>query len=108
MMITKETFVNIMNRLEKLDTKMDNVDAALKQLSFDFCGFYVPECIDIVMDTLVEAFNDKGNEWISYCVYELNFLKSFKPGMVLDENKTPIDLSSWDKVYDFLIENMEE
>lgn len=106
-MISKNTFVNIMKRLEALDNKMDKVDVALKELSPDFGGFYVPECLDIVMAVLTETFNDEEGGWLNYCVYELSFLSKFEIGMVLDKDNHPIDLSTWEKVYDFLIENME-
>lgn len=98
-MISKETFVNIMNRLEIIDKKMDKVDAALKELSHDFCGFYVPECVDIVMDILYDSFNDK-DRWLDYFVYELDFLHN------KDDNEVYAD--TWDKVYDFLIASMED
>ncbi len=106
-MISKNTFVNIMKRLEALDNKMDKVDIALKELSPDFGGFYIPECLDIVMAALIEVFQDKDGGWLSYCVYELNFLNNFEMGMVTDKDNNPIDLSTWEKVYDFLTENME-
>lgn len=107
-MISKNTFVNIMKRLEALDNKMDKVDAAFKELSPDFCGFYLPECLDIVIAALSEVFNDKESDWLGYLVYELNFLNNFKMGMVTDKDNSPIDLSTWGEVYDFLIKNMEE
>lgn len=102
-MISKKTFANIMERLENMDDKMDKVDLALKALSQDFCGFYVPECMDIVMDVLQELFND-NNGWLEYFVYELDFLRGYKPGNVTTAGKLKID--SWEKVYDFLIWNM--
>ena len=105
-MISKETFVNTMTRLELLDDHMSDVDTALRALSPDFCGFYIPEVVQIVLDLLKDAFND-DNDWIGYLVCEQDFLHSLKPGDVLDENNNPIDLDSWEKVYDFLIENME-
>ena len=106
-MISKEVFVNIMHRLEALDSKMDRADAALKELSPDFCGLYIPEIVDLVVDTLREVFNDNKHDSIGYFVYELDFLRRFHMGSVT-VNDEPIDLSTWDKVYDFLIERMEE
>ena len=54
-MITKETFVDSMNKLQKLDEKMNAVDDALKDLSPDFGGFYVPDFFDIVIEILQEV-----------------------------------------------------
>lgn len=105
-MISKDTFVKIMTRLEDLDKKMDNVDTALKALSSDFCGFYLPEVYDISIELLKHIFKDK-EDWIGYFVFELNWLHDHTLGSVsVDGND--IDLSDWDKVYDFLIKNMED
>lgn len=102
-MISKTDFIDIMQRLAALDAKMDKTDSALKALSSDFCGFYIPEVIDIVMDLFRAILSDAQYDWLEYCVFERNFLRNMKLGNVLDENKNPIDMSSWDKVYDFLI-----
>lgn len=106
-MISKETFINIMHRLEALDNKMDKADTALKELSPDFCGLYIPEVLDVAVDILRETFNDNEHDSLGYFVYELDFLHGFKMGSVTVDGE-PIDLSTWDRVYDFLIERMEE
>lgn len=106
-MISKETFVETMKRLETLDKKMDDVDDALHALSPDFGGFYVPDTLEIVIDLLRKIFNDK-DDWIGYFVYECDFLNYLEPEDFLDEYNCHVDLTSWNKVYDFLIKNMEE
>lgn len=106
-MISKEMFVKVMQRLEALERQMDDVDAALHALSPDFGGFYVPEAISITMDMLHEMFDDEDN-LLEYFVYELNFLHDYKFGYVLDENDKPVDVGTWEKVYDFLTYNEEE
>ena len=105
-MISKELFLNILERLEKLNKKISNVDYALRDLSPDFGGLYVSETTDITVDILQAIFNDKG-EWLAYLIYERDWLKSFKIGNVLIDD-TPIDLTTWEKVYDFLIAMMKE
>lgn len=104
-MIAKETFVKTMEQLRALDKKMDAVDSAMKELEPDFCGFYITSIFDITLNVLQEAMGDT-EEWISYCVYEKDWLRDFKIGDVtimrdgIEEN---IDLSTWEKVYDFLV-----
>ena len=105
-MISKEIFVNTMERLETLDKNMDAIDAAFKKLSPDFCGFYITEPFDIVVDLLKENFKDK-HDLLGYFVYELDYLHKFHMGCVTQDNK-PIDLSTWDKVYDHMVNIMEE
>ena len=106
-MISKEFFVQTMNRLEELDEKMGKVDEAFKEFSPGFCGFYIPEIIDMTVDILREVFDDQEKNSLGYCVYELDFLRKYRVGRVMVDDQ-PVDLSSWDKVYDFLIESMEE
>ena len=105
-MISKETFVNTMKRLEELDTKMDAVDAALKELCPDFCGLYITEPFDIIVDLLKDIFKDKYDS-LECFIYELDFLRKFHMGCVTEDGK-PIDLSTWDKVYDHLVELMKD
>lgn len=102
--MNKESFVKTMKRLMDLDKKMDAVDSAMKELEPDFCGFYITSIFDITLNVLQEAMGDT-EEWISYCVYDENWLQDFKIGDVTimhDNIEENVDLSTWDKVYDFL------
>ena len=105
-MISKETFVKTMQRLKKLDDDMNTADEAFKRLCPDFCSFYLTDPADMIVDILEDVFEDKDH-WIEYFVYELNYLNGYDAHSVLDENGRPIDVSTWENVYDFLIENME-
>lgn len=103
-MITKKTFTKTMEQLRTLDKKMDAVDSAMKELEPDFCGFYITSIFDITLNVLQEAMGDT-EEWISYCVYDENWLQDFKIGDVIimrDGIEENVDLFTWDKVYDFL------
>lgn len=106
-MISKDLFVATMERLEKLDNNMAALDDAMYALCPDFCGFYIPEMIEITMDVLKEIFNDK-DEWIKYCAYQLDYLSKYEHGMVTWENGLIVDLSTWENVYDFLIKYVVE
>ena len=105
-MISKETFIDIMSRLEALDKKMDAADAALKELCPDFCGLYITESFDIVVDLLKDIFKDKYDS-LGYFIYELDYLRKFHMGCVTEDGE-PIDLSTWDKVYDYMIKIKED
>ena len=105
-MISKKTFVDTIERLEEIDTKMDAVDTALKGLNNDFCGFYMTEPFDIVIGLFEEIFNDK-EQWLSYFVFEHNWLHSFELGDIMI-NDEKIKIENWGDVYDFLIANMEK
>lgn len=100
-MISKETFVNTMNKLRDLDRKMDAVDKAFKALDSDFCSFYVAGIFDTTFGLLREAINDK-DDWIGYFVYERDWLRDFKLGDV-EVNGEPVKIYSWGDVYDFIV-----
>lgn len=100
-MISKEAFVNTMNKLQDLDKKMDTVDKALKALDSDFCSFYVTGIFDTTFDLLKEAMNDK-DDWIGYFVYEKDWLRDFGLGDV-EVNGEPVKIYSWGDVYDFIV-----
>ena len=101
-MITKETFVKTMEKLQALDIKFDAVNNAMSELSPDFCSFYIFEPFDIVVDLLMDYFSDKDG-WLPYFIWERDWLKDFDMGDVT-VNDEPVDLSDWGKVYDFLME----
>lgn len=105
-MISKETFIDTMNRLESIDVLMQDVDDALKGLSKDFGGFYIDGIFDMCLDLLVEIFHDEDHLF-DYFVFELNWLHNFELGCI-KVNEEDIDLSDWGKVYDFLIACMGE
>lgn len=100
-MISKETFVHTITILQELDNKMNAVDVAMKNLNNDFCGFYMTEPFDMVINLLEESLNDSDG-WISYFVWERNWLKDFKFGDV-EVNGTPVHIDNWEDVYNFVL-----
>lgn len=101
-MITKKTFVDTMNKLQELDEKLNTVDVALKNLSPDFGGLYIPDFFDITIDLLQEVMNDK-DDWLMYFVYERDWLKDIELGDITVEDE-PIQIETWEDVYDFITE----
>lgn len=105
-MITKETFVKTMERLKTLDKKMNAVDAAMKELSPDFCSFYITEIFDATFE-LLKATMDDAENWIDYFVYERDWLRDFKIGDV-EVDGEPVKIYSWGDVYDFIVGGKEK
>lgn len=99
-MITKRTFVDSMNKLQDLDEKLSTVDNALKDLSPDFGGLYIPDFFDLAINILQEAIGDK-NDWLMYFTYERDWLKDMKLGDIEVGGK-PIPIETWEDVYDFI------
>ena len=105
-MISKETFVKTMLELQSIDSKMDAVDVALKNLNRDFCGFYFTGVFEITLDLLTEAMNDE-DEWIYYFVYEKEWLKTLKHGDIT-VNGEAVRINNWEDVYDFIMKENEK
>lgn len=105
-MISKETFINTITKLEELDHKMDDVDKSLRTLSPDFGGFYIPDIFDIVINILKDVFQDK-DDWLGYFIYERDWLRRFELGDIWIDG-TAVKIDGWTDVYDFLINNIKE
>ena len=99
-MISKQSFVNTMTKLEMLENKMNDVDAALRELSPDFGGFYIPDVLDITVELLSESLNDT-EEWLYYFIFERDWLHSFKIGDVTINGEN-IEIKNWEDVYDLI------
>ena len=83
-----------------LENKMNDVDAALRELSPDFGGFYIPDVLDIVVELLSESLNDT-EEWLSYFLFECDWLRSFEIGDVTINGEN-IEIKNWEDVYDLI------
>ena len=109
-MITKERFIQIINRLEnynKLQEKINRVfDECIDNKENDFCNAG-SICIgheSVVVELLENMFN---TDMISYWIYELDYGKEYKDGYVQDGEGNNIDISTAEKLYDYLIKEAE-
>ena len=110
MIISKEKFVEIINILKsytELQNKIndlfrDNIDN--KEMDFINAGSICIGHESVVVYLLERMFD---TDMISYFIYELDYGKKYKAGCVLDENMNEIDLSTPEKLYDYLIKSLE-
>lgn len=80
---------------------MSEVDNAMRKLSPDFCGFFIPEVFDMVISVLQVALEDDA-DWIGYFVWEKDWLRDFKIGDV-EVDGEPVKIYGWGDVYDFIV-----
>lgn len=59
-----------------------------------------------IIKILQITFKDKS-KWVEYFIYDLNFGKDYKPGMVTEKDGENIELSTSENLYDLLISNLE-
>lgn len=109
-MITKQEFVNIINRLRSYNDLQDKIDDLFKEnidnkeADFMNAGSICIGHETIVAKLLENIFNDKDT--ISWWLYECNYGRDFSLGD-LEVNGVAIDLSTAEKLYDYLIKEAE-
>lgn len=109
-MISKEKFVSIINEMKELHDIEDKINDLSRECNNDsirdFGFFSYMTCQDdIILDLLCTIFND--HDIISWWIYDLDFGRAYKDGCITENNgNTIIDLSTSDKLYDYLIKNM--
>ena len=104
--MTKEKFLEIIDDLKlmheyehdlfMLNCKYNNKWGTQADIQF-------PSLEDTVIKLLIEVFHC-SNEDMYFFIYDLNFGKDWKPGMITSMEKGDIDHSSPEKFYDWLIE----
>ena len=108
-MLTREQFRKTFEDIRNLEEKEEIFNNAIKQMSVDGYCFIFSDAISSLIDLLsaamgLEARNKDGFNDIEYFCYELDFGRVDFASHAIEtpEGKT-IDLSSVDKLYDYLI-----
>lgn len=104
-MISKEMFgacIDAIQQQEEYDKKCTDAFQTILNEDRIVIGYDNGILSRQLIKLLVACINDKG-EWIEYFIYELDYGKKYTDGCVTHENKTPIDLSTTDKLYEFLL-----
>ena len=110
-MIIKEQFVAILKKLEETDVKEEKLNEVMGLMSPELYVHFYPtwEYKSIIIDLLNYEFYGKmeASDYISdieYFIYDLNYGKNWTEDSLTELNGTPIDISTADKLYDYLIE----
>ena len=110
MIVSKEEFVEIINRLKETDEVICKVNNIFDNVTDNImtCGSNATHLMicheDIVVKLLEKIFNDK--DVLTYWLYEKSYGRDYKKGDITVNGKK-IDLSTPEKLYDFLIQNLE-
>lgn len=109
MLVNKNEFIKIINRLKDYTKLQDKINDLFKDLldnkEQDFCNAG-SICIgheSVVVKLLEDMFE---TDLLSWWIYELDYGKEYKPGC-LTEDDMEIDVSTADKLYDVLMKNYE-
>ncbi len=108
-MITKQEFVDIINRLRDYNDLQrqiqklfeNNIDN--KEMDFMNAGSICIGHETIVVKLLRELFNLQDDDTLNWWLYELDYGREFKIGYITEADGTKIDLTTPEKLYDYLI-----
>lgn len=105
-MITKQEFVDIINRLKDYNDLQNKIDKLFeenidnREMDFMNAGSICIGHETIVVKLLENMFNDKNT--ISWWIYECNYGRDFSLGD-LEVDGVEIDLTTAEKLYDYLV-----
>ena len=109
-MISKDKFVEIINRLRSYNNLQDKINDLFKEnidnreMDFMNAGSICVAHESVVVYLLEKMFD---TDMISYWIYDLEYGKKYREGCVLDANMKIIDISTVEKLYDYLIQSLE-
>ena len=103
MMITKSQFVNVINVLKKNENFIEELTNLNRK--YDTHIEFETPMESTIIKLLEIIFND--SDYISWWIWETNFGQCcIDEPIIWDENNNPIDVSTTELFYDFLIDNM--
>ena len=105
--ITKEEFVEILNRLRDSSDLVRKVNNLFRNsrdnVECDFCnGAALQISHESAVVFLLRKLLNDAVEYIDYFIYELDYGRKYEPGMITGEDGKNIDLDSAEKLYDYL------
>lgn len=99
-MLSKKEFVKAINNIQETMKFMNKFENLLGcTINKDFC---ISETIFLLEKLMNAPLNHTFGSDIQYFIFELNFGKSYKEGMIKDGEKI-IDFSTAGKLYDYLV-----
>ena len=108
-MITKMQFVDIINKLKEVNDFVNETNDRARKLSDAVMSdFFNAQSLsisheNIVIELLEDMFN--AGDIISWWIYDLEYGTKYKDGCITEEDGTIIDVSTAEKLYDYLKEN---
>lgn len=102
--ISKDQFVTILNDLVKTEEMCQEIEEVFQKYDCrDFrSGYaYSDDKIASHLISVLDLYTNDDN-WVRYWVCDLDYGKSWNPDMVVDPQGNSIDISTPEKLYDFL------
>lgn len=107
--LNKKQFLAVLDALEKQYNKDERIDKFIMDEFNESSHFFFNEAHRVLWDQLVQLLCDSFPQPkhtfmddIHYFIYELEFGKRWKSGMVSESDGTDIDMSSAEKLWNYL------
>lgn len=105
--MNKELFVYIINKMYELYQEQEKFNDILKMLDNDFGGCLIHnKTISLLEEILKKLVNDKY-DYVGYYLWELDFGKEYKDGVITEDDGSIIKLSNPEELYDLIISEQE-
>lgn len=113
-MLTKKEFVEIIDRLKETNDFVEETNKRARKLKDAIISEFTNAMSlsisheELVVQLLENMFKDK--DIISWWLYDLDYGRKFELGCIQEEKNGKIisfDLSNAEKLYDYLVDNME-
>lgn len=102
--VTKEYFCKMINALRVSDNFVKDINRAIKKCDGDGYIWLNDKCALMCIETLTTAFKD--NDYVGFIeefCYTYDFGKNVKPDTFKDNDGQYVDLSTEEKLFDFLM-----
>ena len=107
-MITKQSFISILEAIKKQDKRDDKTSDALNSLLVDSMGFYETPLVSDIINILAKEFNQEEDKYvgndISYFIYDLDWGKDGKDAITLKDG-SKVSITTPEELYDWLVSN---
>lgn len=105
--LSKKEFCSILERLKEAKDLVDKVDELFNKsrenIENDFAnGASLQISHESTVVKLLKIIMNDQNDWIDYFIYELDYGREYEAGMILDEDGKDIEISSGEKLYDYI------
>ena len=114
-LISREEFVKCIDRLREATDLVDKIDDIMREsrdnIKNDFMNAASLQITheQIVIDLLEKlTHDDEIYSDIGYFIYELDYGREYKPGMIKDNDGNELDFSTAGSLYDYLSKNYVE
>lgn len=106
-MTSKQNFLNYINALEDVFEEQRTLSSVLKYFSVyeNFPAFsnMIDQYVKMLSELVEQPLDTENGNDLEYFIWEEDFGKDFQIGDMLDIDGTPVDISTPEKLYDYIL-----